>query len=54
MQKNIKFEDFLEKELKNFDFKAGFEKENTKLVNSVIKNLSNNTYIALDSDKNRH
>jgi len=55
MQKNIKFEDFLEKELKDSDFKVGFEEENNRLAKSVIKNHSTNEHIVLSSNKqNEH
>ena len=51
MQKNIKFENFLEKELKDPDFKAGFKKENNRLAKSVIKNHNINEHIVLSSNK---
>jgi len=35
MTKNIKFEDFLNNELKDPDFRAGFEEENNRLASSV-------------------
>lgn len=54
MQKNIKFEDFLEKELRDPDFKVGFEKENNRLAKSVIKNHNINEHIVPSSNKNEH
>jgi len=54
MQKNIKFEDFLEKELRDPGFKAEFEKENNRLSKSLIKKYSINEHIVLSSDKNKH